>query len=140
MSETTQDNPDNHWPTMATYWHAIVHHWRGHYPVWQSFWFNYLSVSTCLLLVIIWCLILALLFDFPHFDHLVTACAVVQSGVWIWALVGTFRAARNDVGGIASSLRKIATNTFLVINILGAFGCAAIATVVYIEIAGRLHH
>lgn len=139
MSDTTQGAVGQYWDTAVRYWRRIVHHWRGRYPLSQSFWFNYLSVSTCLLLMIIWCLILALLFDYPYFDRLLIACASLQSSVWIWALVGTFRSARNDVGGIASSLRRFAANTFLIMNILSAIGCAAIATVVYLEITGGLH-
>jgi hypothetical protein len=82
MSDTTQGVVGHYWDTVVRYWCRIVHHWRGHYPLSQSFWFNYLSVSTCLLLMMIWCLILALLFDYRYFDRLLIACAAVQSSVW----------------------------------------------------------
>lgn len=138
MSETTQKML-GYWRTALGYGRGVMRHWRGNYPVWQAFWFNYLSVSTCLLLIQTWCLIIALYFGYPHFTNLLLGCVVLQSCVWIWALVGAYRAATRDVGGFVSAMRRISAKTFLIINLLAALAGLIVVAFLYHEIVTSFH-
>lgn len=125
--------------TILDYWRGVMRHWRGNYPVGQAFWFNYLTVSTALLLIEVWCLIIAMYFGYAHFKNLLIGCAVLQSCVWIWAVVGAYRAAANDMGGWVSALRRVSTKTFLVVNILAALACVGAGAFLYHELVTTFH-
>lgn len=127
------------WHTVVDLWRAGMRHWRGEYPVGQAFWFNYLAVSTCLLLIEVWCLIIAWYVGYADWRDLLIGCVVVQVCVWIWGIVGAYRAAVQDVGGFIRALRRMSAKTFLVINILAALAGGVIVGYLYHTIVTSFH-
>lgn len=90
----------------------IVNHWRGNYPLGRSFWLHYLALPTALMLVMLCCVAL-LGSKSPHAESIATGCLFLQCGVWIWALVGTLRAAKNDAQSGSKSLGRTAVRILL---------------------------
>lgn len=96
----------------------IVDHWLGNYPLGRSFWLHYLLAPYVLFFVLLACVLATASIAHSAILLALLAVVLVQSSAWIWALVGTYRAAHKHVDTPGSSLRRKAVKTFLIANIV----------------------
>lgn len=96
----------------------FVDHWQGNYPLGRSFWLHYLLAPYVLFLVLLAGLAMTASVARPAILLVMLAVVLAQLSAWVWALVGTYRAADKHVDGPGSALRRKAVKTFLIANIV----------------------
>jgi hypothetical protein len=94
----------------------ITNHWRGNYPLGQSFWLHYLLAPNLLSIPPWWFMTQAKNVDEDAMMWFTAGTVLVLSAVWIWGMVGTYRSAKRYASNNPTALTPKAAKVFIILS------------------------